>query len=492
MTVPLDAPADVAVVGAGPVGLTVAVLLGRAGHRVVVLDRFEQPYGRPRAVHFDDEAARVLQSAGVLAALLPHTEPVGLYEWRNAAGQVLLSFDRGQRGPSGWPEGTMFSQPDLERVLAERLAALPSVQLHRGAEVATVTQDDTGATLFLAAGERLAARWVVGADGAGSTIRSALGTPVVDAGSSDNWLIADVRTDWTCQPPNWQLCDPARPTTLVSSGPGRRRWEFLQLPGEELAGRAWELLEPWGVSPRNASLERSTVYRFAARSAEQWRQGRLLLAGDAAHEMPPFIGQGLCAGLRDAAAVAWRLDLVLRGLADPRLLDSYGPERLAHVRTFIDFAVELGKVICVTDPQEAATRDAAMTAGGLQPPGSSVLDVPLGPGLWRCEDALAGHLGPQGVLRLGGRTALADDLLGRGPLLLSAVAEPELADGLRAIAGRALHVRPEVDVEGTYRAWLAGAGCEAALLRPDGYVFGTGRHQDAPALVEDLLGHLAS
>lgn len=483
---------DVAVVGAGPVGLVTAVLLGQAGHRVLVLDRWRQPYGLPRAVHYDDETARVLQATGVLPALLPRTEPVGVYEWRSAGGQVLLAFDRGRRGPSGWPEGTMFSQPDLEQVLLDRIAELPLVELRRGAEVVGLDAGGAGARLRLASGEVLRAGWVVGADGAGSTVRSLLGLQVEDAGSSDDqWLIADLLTDWTCEPANWQLCDPARPTTLVSSGPGRRRWEFLQLPGEDLTDRAWELLGPWGLTPDTAELERSAVYRFSARWAQEWQAGRVLLAGDAAHEMPPFVGQGLCAGLRDAAALAWRLDLVLRGLAGPVLMDSYGPERLAHVRALIDFAVELGKVICVTDPTEAAARDDAMTAGGPQPPGSSVLDIPLGPGLWRAGDALAGHLGPQGVLAVDGRTGLADDLLGRGWVLLSTAGAPAPPPGLAGLGGAVLHLTPEVDVEGTYIAWLGAAGCEAVLLRPDGYVFGSGQHGDLPAVVDDLLARLA-
>jgi flavoprotein hydroxylase len=160
-------------------------------------------------------------------------------------------------------------------------------------------------------------------------------------------------------PLNLQICDPARPTTVVSGGPGRRRWEFMRLPDESRdrlddEATAWELLAAWDVTPANATLERHAGYTFNARYAERWRTGAVFLAGDAAHEMPPFAGQGLCAGVRDAANLAWKLDLVLRDRADEGVLDTYPTERVPDVRTVIDFSIELGQVICVADPVEAA------------------------------------------------------------------------------------------------------------------------------------------
>src|SRR6185295_18872069 len=154
---------------------------------------------------------------------------------------------------------------------------------------------------------------------------------------------------------------------LVSGGPGRRRWEFMRLPGESLdelnnEATAWRLLAPWDVHPGNATLERHTVYRFQARWVDTWRNGRLLLAGDAAHQMPPFAGQGMCSGLRDVANLTWKLDLVLADTAPPALLDTYASERIPHVRALIDFSMELGKVICIADPAGAAARDALMVA----------------------------------------------------------------------------------------------------------------------------------
>ncbi|HET9691031.1 MAG TPA: bifunctional 3-(3-hydroxy-phenyl)propionate/3-hydroxycinnamic acid hydroxylase, partial [Acidimicrobiales bacterium] len=328
---------DVTVVGAGPVGMTVAALLGDAGHRVRVVERRRAPTDAPRAVHLDHHAARVLDAAGVMTALAPATEVMDVYEWRSASGEVLLRLQPdGPLGWAGWPDSSMFHHPDLEAALARRLDGLATVTVERGTEVTSLAGLDG---------------WVVGADGASSTVRDLAGTEMPDAAPSADWLIVDVvpaePRPWT--PCNVQVCDPARPTTAVSGGPGRRRFEFMVLPGEDPAHLAteastWALLEPWGYRPGNCRVERHALYRFAARMVETWADGRVLLAGDAAHQMPPFAGRGLGAGLRDAMNLAWKLDLVLRSVADGRLLDTYGTERAAPVAFETQFSADLGAI----------------------------------------------------------------------------------------------------------------------------------------------------
>jgi flavoprotein hydroxylase len=505
---------DVAIVGYGPVGQALAILLGQRGWRVGVFEKQPQAYPLPRAVHFDHEVGRILQSCGVADEIRGRTEVADVYEWRNAAGDTLLRFESDEAGPSGWPDGNMFAQPELERVLDARVGAVPSVTVARGAEVVALDpgSDDVALSVASADGTRRSARarWVVGCDGANSFVRSRMGATVTDLGFFFDWLIVDVlpRVPKVWRPLNIQVCDPVRPTTLVSGGPGRRRWEFMRLPGEDLdelnrAETAWRLLAPWDVSPGNAELERHTVYRFQARWVDGWRNGRLLLAGDAAHQMPPFAGQGMCSGLRDAANLAWKLDLVLAGHASDAILDTYPSERIPHVRAVIDFSMALGKVICIADPAEAAGRDALMTAAVASGQQTTPPPAPgLGAGVFAEGDPHAGKLFPQGRVRTAeGREGWFDDVVGTGWMLVSAGADALAAVDadtrawLASIGARAVEVGtsgPCRDVGGTYGRWFAHAGATVALQRPDFYVFGTAATAaDTPALLADLRARLS-
>ncbi len=502
----VDRVHDVAIVGMGPVGQTCALLLARLGYDVVVLERWPQPYRLPRAVHFDHEIGRVFDDAGVGAAIRAITDPVpDHYEWRAADGRTLLKIDWSGIGPSGWPVANFFSQPELEDVLTANLAALPSVQLNRGVEVVRVADhgdavelrcrptDGTGET---SSGATVRARYVIGADGANSVVRQHMATEVTDTGFAFDWLIVDLipheQRSWS--PMNWQLCDPARPTTVVSGGPGRRRWEFLRLDGESVADldspeTAWRLLEPWGRTPENSTLERHAVYRFQARWADRWRDGRLLLAGDAAHQMPPFAGQGMCSGIRDAANLVWKLDLVLREMAPASLLDTYASERSAHVQHAIHLSVELGKVICVLDPAEAEARNERMMEGGADPARVLPPAPPpvLGEGVVHAsaDDPLAGTPCPQFRLAHQGRSGTFDEIVGPGFAVVALGRDPRAVLGAEALAVLAkigahlVQVVPP-DIEGPdiyldldlgYTNFLTQHAMTALIVRPDHYVY---------------------
>ena len=520
-----DAHFDVAIVGYGPVGQALAALLGRAGHRVVVFERFQEIYRLPRAVHLDHEIMRLLQSLGLADALAREMVPVPDYQWFGADGQLLLRFDVDGLARSGWESDYMFFQPELEAAI-DRHACVPAgVTVERGwvadgmedsgdhveLTVHRVSDDAAGQLAMTGERRRVRARWVIGADGANSFVREASGITRRDLGFQERWLVVDAEPHdmgaLAHLPIASQWCDPARPTTIVQSGPRHRRWEFMLLPDEQPSDfehpeRVWSLLEPW-YRPQDGPLTRSTVYEFRSMVADRMRKGRVLIVGDAAHLTPPFLGQGLCSGLRDAANLAWKLDLVLRGLAPERLLDTIEAERQPQNEAVIRLAIELGKVLCQLDPQAAAERDEMLRAAGPPPPlelaplTAGLLHQPIGE-----PDPLAGTLGVQGVVERAGREGRFDDVVGGGFQLIVAGGDPfehlsdrqrTLLDTLEVTVASLDPAAPHGvrDCDGRLTAWLSEHNAHAVLVRPDFYVFGGAASPEAvPALLDDLRTQL--
>ena len=472
---------DVLVVGLGPVGAVLTGLLAQRGVRVIALDRDTEPYPLPRAVHFDHEIMRIFQQLGVADQIARRARDLPDYEFRAADGRVLLKLAPPRETPSGWGGGYMFHQPNLEAVLRERLEALPNADIRLGQRFDSLVQDAEGVTATVTTPTGVAAicaRYLVGCDGAWSPVRDAIGGGLFDYQFDEPWLVVDVKVGAGSRVPdiNIQLCDPARPTTCVLSGPGRHRWEFMLLLGETPEAMLDDavvqgLIRPWDCGP--VEIERKAVYRFHGLVANRWRAGRAMIAGDAAHQTPPFAGQGMCAGIRDAANLAWKLDAILRGRASAALLDSYQAEREPHVRAAIELAIGMGRVVCTLDPDAAGQRDAAMLAAqaGGAPALPPMTPSPFASGCVLAGSASAGELFPQPTVGEGPVRLRMDDRLGDEAWLVVRAGAGQATAGLRVLALDAEELAP---FRTALLAWLDRRQAEAVLVRPDRYVFGAG------------------
>ncbi|WP_027568282.1 bifunctional 3-(3-hydroxy-phenyl)propionate/3-hydroxycinnamic acid hydroxylase [Bradyrhizobium sp. URHA0013] len=471
---------DVVIVGRGPVGATLANLLGLCGVRTLVLEREAQTYHLPRAVHFDDECMRVFQTIGLAEAILPHVILSPGMLFLDADGRMLLDWSRPQTlTPMGWNLSYRFHQPELEDVLIAGLARWPHVALRSRCDVFALDQDEIGVRVRyedLSTGKlsEVRAGYVIGCDGARSLVRRFIGSRIDDLGFHERWLVIDVllkRDRDDLGDYSIQHCDPRRPATYVRGTGARRRWEITVLPDEESQevaqpAKVWELLSRW-ITPGDAELERAAVYTFHSVIAQQWRSGRLLLAGDSAHQTPPFLGQGMCAGIRDAANLAWKLAAVLHGRAESSLLDTYQSERQPHVREFIELAIRLGGVI------NTKAIEAGLAAGETRENAPVKLEVKkplLGPGLALGDLPLAGHLAPQFELTDGRR---GDDRVGYSHVLL--VESAAALSSRHALSQAGIDILISDDAEGV-GSWLREHGIIAALVRPDRYVRGTARN----------------
>ena len=457
-----DGSHEVAVVGYGPVGATLANLLGQAGIETCVYERSTDPYPLPRACHLDAEIMRIFQNIGLGNEMAGLVEPSRGMLFTDAAGEPLFDYENFTRDPIlGWEEDYVFIQPELDAVLRAGVDRFDCVDVRLGTEVADWHE--------------LAGRWVVACDGAASASRQLAGIDFVDLGYDQRWLVVDVMLSRPVELPDiiHQVCDPQRPATFVPSARNHRRWEFRLLDGEtdeEVAapGNVWRLLAPW-LQPGDGDLVRAAVYGFHATVAATWRQGRLLLAGDAAHQMPPFMGQGMCSGIRDAANLAWKLHAVLRQSAPDALLDSYEAERRPHVERCIELSIEAGRLLDEPVFPEPDSDDGERWSR--LPPLSGLFQETSGPAPFP-----AGHQARQPTVEFGGRRTLLDDLAGPGWYLLSA--GPANGAGL----ARVLDARTFGDPDGWLARLLGGAA--AVLIRPDRYLYGTAA---TPADVAGLL-----
>jgi len=467
----MSADHEVVIVGLGPTGATLANILAGYGLDVLVLEREPSVYPLPRAVHFDDEAMRVFQSIGLAEGIGRDARVNVGTKFVDRTQKLLLDWPRPQEiGPLGWYPSYRFHQPDLEAELNRGIAACDSVTLRRAAHVSAVR--DHGGHVEVryehdGASHVVTAEYVIGTDGAKSVVRQAMDSDWEDLGFQERWLVIDVKLkrprpdlgDFTIQ-----TCDRERPTTYVRCPRDWRRWEISLWPEETEADVTmddfiWPRLRP-AITPEDGEIARKAVYSFESKLATGWRQGRMMIAGDAAHLMPPFLGQGMCTGIRDVANLGWKLAARLRWGAPDSLLDSYEVERRSHTRTYIDTAVNVGRMMNSAETAEALTH-------AIRPDGAAQmnsirrdLDHAIGPS----GDAMRGVRMPQP--RLADGRLLGDAMAGRCALIVG--------------AGQQATNRPDSDVAITIAAddhpqlaaMLAERRLDALVLRPDFYCFG--------------------
>lgn len=476
--------ADIAIVGCGPVGATLALLLANYGLSSVVLDKENAIYPLPRAVHFDDQIMRVFQSIGIAEELIKVIRYNPGMRFVDPKGDLLLDWPRPSGiSENGWHSSYRFHQPDLETLLRTRLAEHRRSQLISNAEVTDLQQTDSGCVTSFKhrkSGQlaTVKSRYVVGCDGANSTVRKFIGEGVDDLGFNERWIVIDVLLsedkpelgDFTIQ-----HCGGERPSTYVRGPANRRRWEISlndtddshQITSDD---SIWNLLSPW-LSPSEATIERRAVYEFKSTVAKQWRNKRLFIAGDAAHLTPPFMGQGMCAGIRDVANLAWKLAVAVKRdegecPSVTGMLDSYQQEREPNVKQYITTAIGLGVLLNSCRTKESLDKAFPNVDGVVQ---MSSIVPGLGEGLKAGSTEHQGHWFPQPLLADGSR--LDDVMKNRAVVLLSSNLWKDYLSSGQDYDGQLQLLFSDDEPE--IAKQLDARKTQAVLLRPDYYLMGS-------------------
>ena len=517
---------DVAVIGFGPAGEAATGTLGTAGHRVVAFDRQPQMYPLPRMATFDGEACRTVQAVGTsIDAALESSSVLLTCTFTDADFNPIIPMDWGGI-QGGFPSHSSVWQPDVEATMDDRIRTFPNVDVRRGWELVELIQHDDHVELSVqpknstdeSERETVRAKYVIGADGTNSTVRNLSGLDVKDYGLHERWLNFDMSLKRAIPEKMRALTlamDPKRPHMYMPLGSKRERFEFRVHENEteeEMTNPqiVWDFIdEHYGLGPDDLEILRQIVYHYYTRVATQWGIGRVFIAGDAAHTMTPYMGQGGCSAIRDGRNIGWRLDLVLRGVSDPKILDDYQVEREAHVTQLVLTSHELSNLINMTDPKAAEERNYTIL-NHLAPPPAPFPKLEGGALHREPDGSLApetGELAPQGTLRRGDVEGRGDDVLRSadrkdGNFQLISLTEPDLNQdqldffasigGVIAVVGDASARHAVVDVNGIYTDYLKGIGADAYIMRPDWYLFGAAPAAGVSSLVDELREKLGA
>ncbi len=461
---------DVAIVGYGPTGVTLANLLVKLGLKVLVIEREANILQLPRAIRFDAECMRVFQTIGITDELLKEIAPGPGMMFQDAEGNLMITWERPvAKGNQQWSSAYRIHQPDLEKVLRDHIADHPLLDLKLRHDVYKVDTDSDHCTLYfedLSKGTlyQATADFVVGCDGARSLIRRLIGTTFTDLNLHSQWLVVDFIANGNEKDLgdySIQYCDPKRPMSYIKGTGQRRRWEIMVMPEDDVKSLTepnviWSLLQDY-ISPEHAKIERAAIYTFHALLAQNWVKDRLIIAGDAAHQTPPFMGQGMAAGIRDASNLAWKLYQVIHHHQDLVLIQSYFKERVTHVSEFIEGAVQFGKII----QNYCADSEYQVQAARLK---NFITPIPkLGHGFYQADHVVNGFIAPQFINE---NQQLSDDLIGyQFALVVDSAHASSISDlGLSEIEYLTV-LTGQADID----AWLKQNNAIAALIRPDRY-----------------------
>jgi 2-polyprenyl-6-methoxyphenol hydroxylase-like FAD-dependent oxidoreductase len=516
---------DVIIVGWGPTGMVASCLLGRAGYRVGVFERYPATYKLPRVGAVHDDVFRVFQEIGITEKILPAIEAGTQYEMVHDE-TVLFRTPLSAEAAHGWPQFISIFQPYFEAELESVAKQMPNVDVLQGHRVVSVSQTASQVEVEIEdiqSGEirHERGRYLIAADGGKSFVRGYLGIETEFLGFEQDWLVVDAekrreRAGW---PENRMVCNPEAPAAVMRMGKYHRRWAFkiekgLSLDDAVESESVWKRLNRTdGATPEEVNLIRHVAYRFTAQLARNWRVHRIFLAGDAAHQMPPYLGQGMCSGIRDAQNLSSKLDHVMRGLANEDFLDLYAVERKANCREAILESIRVGRMVIEDDPDRVRDRDVALQAA--QKTSTQQLVGYRIPGLksgfiaGRGNSRGSGEVFVQGqVVDQNGLQGRFDDVIGRGYLILTRKGDPGKALSIehmiywRSLGGR-IYTFGEassqqadghfIDSGRWYANLLDEFHSNVIIKRSDYYIFGMYQSvDDLPAALADVRGQLTA